>query len=343
MPGPGVHPGFVGKTLTRRRVFREDPHVPPVEPGCIFISHTDNDSEWMEALHVHLKSLERSAGLRFRSSCDIEAGEPWKRWIEAVIDVAAVAVLLVSRHYLASEIIMGEQLPRLLRARSRGLRLVPVLLGDCLVENVHELHELQFTNQNRPLEKLDKTGQNEELVKVAREIGRIMERRKVAPRTPQPEFAGIGWPPMGVAAAGPAPAQVGVSFLAAPYVLWPNRKMVSPNGNYILELTQDGRLQLFRATSASPRPIWSDGRPWWKSCRNASLEVQRDGNLVIYDNNDMRTHADVIWASNTRLGDDGLFYLAIRDSGDIVMYCGQLGAPAFPIWSSRSGRLVLHR
>ena len=256
--------------------------------------------------------------------------------------MAAVAVLLISGHYLASEIVMGEQLPRLLRARSRGLRLVPVLLGDCLVENVHELHELQFVNPARPLERLDKTGQNEELVKVARAIGRIMEGRKVAPRAPQQEFAGIGWP-MSVAAAGPAPFLEGVSFLAAPCVFRPNRKMVSPNGNYILELTRDGRLQLFRATSAAPRPIWSGGRPWWKSCQNASLEVQRDGNLVIYDNNDQGNHTGAIWASNTRLGDEGCFYLAVRNSGDIVMYCGQLGTPAFPIWSSRSGRLVLYR
>ena len=63
----------------------------------------------------------------------LQVGEAWREGIHAAITRARVALLLVSEDFLASRFINEHELPALI---NHGVRLAPVLVGDCLWPHV---------------------------------------------------------------------------------------------------------------------------------------------------------------------------------------------------------------
>ena len=81
---------------------------------------------------AQLKSLEQAGLLDVWVDTRIDAGEKWYPEIEAAMKRAAVAVCLISEHFLSSDFCTKEEVPFLLkRAEQDGLLLIPVLLSDC--------------------------------------------------------------------------------------------------------------------------------------------------------------------------------------------------------------------
>src|SRR5260370_7256716 len=57
-------------------------------------------------------------------------GGSWRSEIEAALDAASVAVLLISQSFLVSQFIYAEELPRILRRQQeRQLEVLPVFLS----------------------------------------------------------------------------------------------------------------------------------------------------------------------------------------------------------------------
>jgi hypothetical protein len=94
----------------------------------------------------------------------IEPGAKWRAAIEMPLAQAKVALLLVSDAFLASELVMNEEVPKLLAAaEAEGVRVLWVSLSPCLVEHtvigeyqavlplVHDLDELPKPQQQRAL------------------------------------------------------------------------------------------------------------------------------------------------------------------------------------------------
>ena len=83
----------------------------------VFISYAHKDDQsWLDELLSHLSWLQREHGIKIWSDRDIETGEKWHERIQAELDRAKVAVLLVSQYFLASEYISNDELPRMLQA-----------------------------------------------------------------------------------------------------------------------------------------------------------------------------------------------------------------------------------
>lgn len=97
--------------------------------------------------------------------------------------------------------------------------------------------------------------------------------------------------------------------------LEPGQKLTSPDGRCTCDYQGDGNLVVYR----DGHPIWAtltDGRA------PGSVEMQHDGNLVMYD-----ADSQPAWASNTS-GHNGAM-VQLQDDGNLVIYLdGQ------PIWSS---------
>ena len=72
---------------------------------------------------------------------NIRVGDEWHPEIAAAITRSRVALVLVSSRLLASEYIMGHELPELI---GNGVTLAPVLVGDCLWDHVPELARIQW-------------------------------------------------------------------------------------------------------------------------------------------------------------------------------------------------------
>ena len=117
-------------------------HVDANRRDLVFLSYSHDDAEWAQALTGLLKPLTRTRRLRlWVDVANIRAGDAWHPEIGRAIAQAQVAVLLVSARFLASDYIMDTELPALL---THGVRLTPVLVGDCLWPHVPELAARQW-------------------------------------------------------------------------------------------------------------------------------------------------------------------------------------------------------
>ncbi len=115
-------------------------------PG-IFVAYSHADEEWLRRLQVHLAPLARDLDLAVWSDRSIKAGANWRDEIRKAIDAAAVAVLLVSADFLASDFISKNELPPLLdSAENRGVVIIPVILRASRFSRTPELSQFQAIN-----------------------------------------------------------------------------------------------------------------------------------------------------------------------------------------------------
>src|SRR5687767_3085904 len=95
---------------------------------AVFVSYSHADRRWVDRLRVHLVPLIREEELDLWEDSRILAGKRWRQEIANAIDRAAVAVLLVSADFLASDFVASEELPQLLhKAESEGLIVIPLI------------------------------------------------------------------------------------------------------------------------------------------------------------------------------------------------------------------------
>jgi internalin A len=95
-----------------RQVWRER-----VPRSSVFISYAHKDDQsWLDNLLKSLHWLKNQYNVEFWTDRDIEPGEKWHETIQAALDRAKVAVLLVSPEFLASRYIASNELPRMLEA-----------------------------------------------------------------------------------------------------------------------------------------------------------------------------------------------------------------------------------
>src|SRR5262249_30300028 len=98
----------------------------------LFISYCHSDQHCLERLLVHLRPLQRAKSIICWSDKSIRTGDKWRTEIKKNIDDAAIAILLVSADFLASDFIVNNELPPLLvGAEARGTRILPVILKPC--------------------------------------------------------------------------------------------------------------------------------------------------------------------------------------------------------------------
>jgi TIR domain len=109
----------------------------------VFICYSRTDEEWLDRLLEHLSPLARA-----------QIAEPWSdrnigygRWFDKLvkaIESARVAVLLVSKSFLASDFINKEEIPRLLaQEQQKGTIILPVIVTPSWFEHIDSLAQFQ--------------------------------------------------------------------------------------------------------------------------------------------------------------------------------------------------------
>jgi uncharacterized protein YegL len=102
----------------------------------IFISYSRQDENILRRLLRYLELLQRENTVKIWTDAELKGGDRWHEEIEAALDTAAVAVLLISQEFLASPFICQEELPRILRRQSEGkLTVLPVYLSPSTVSS----------------------------------------------------------------------------------------------------------------------------------------------------------------------------------------------------------------
>ncbi|MBK8455110.1 MAG: SUMF1/EgtB/PvdO family nonheme iron enzyme [Thiofilum sp.] len=124
-----------------------------VRRADIFISYSHADDAWKTEIQKHLSVLQVQGGFSIWDDRQIKVGDDWLPAIEAAINQARVAILLVSADFLTSNFIARQEIPKFLERRKHdGLKVVPVVIRPCAWTRVRWLASLQgATVDNQPL------------------------------------------------------------------------------------------------------------------------------------------------------------------------------------------------
>lgn len=151
----------------------------------VFISYSHLDKKWLKELQISLKPHVREGELDVWDDTEIAKGAKWRDEIRKALGRAKAAVLLVSRHFLASDFIANDELPPLLAAAEKeGLVILWVAVSASAYLR-SKISDYQCVNDPlKPLDKLSGARRNEKLVRIAEEIY-VRAGVRVAPPPPK--------------------------------------------------------------------------------------------------------------------------------------------------------------
>jgi TIR domain-containing protein len=125
----------------------------------------------VEQLKIHLAPLARSRSLVFWDDTRISPGTDWIDEIKQALSNAAVAIIIVSPNYLASEFILNFELPNLLKAsEEQGLRVVWLAASASLYRETPLAGFQALNDPSKPLDALTGSERNRVMVSVAEKI-----------------------------------------------------------------------------------------------------------------------------------------------------------------------------
>lgn len=129
----------------------------------IFISYSHKDSKYLDRLRVHLKPLEKKGLIELWDDTKIQTGDLWRKEILIALENAAIAILLISADFLASDFITENELPPLLNnAEKKGIKILPVILKASRFEREECLCQFQALNPpNNPISNMNEHEQEE--------------------------------------------------------------------------------------------------------------------------------------------------------------------------------------
>lgn len=150
----------------------EDRTIKHHQKTNIFISYSHQDKKYLDRLLKHLKVFQKqNNNYEVWSDKKINLGDKWKNEIEEALSKASVALLLVSTDFLASDFVVDEELPKLLRKSSaEGTLMIPIILSPCLFED-SQLGEFQAINSpEEPLTAMTEAEQDQVFVNLLKQL-----------------------------------------------------------------------------------------------------------------------------------------------------------------------------
>ena len=185
---------------------------------AVFISYSHDDQEWRRKFTLMLVPLVRNRRLELWDDTHILVEDDWRRNIDNGVRRAGVALLLITDSYLASRFIMEEELPALVAHR---VRLVPVLVGDCLWDCEPLLASVQWAHdpgRDGALAAADPREVNGRIVRACRKLLEIAPAAGQPPRAAEPAWVGVVSDGVVALPQGPAGLLHGVPALPAEYL-----------------------------------------------------------------------------------------------------------------------------
>jgi formylglycine-generating enzyme required for sulfatase activity len=146
----------------------------------LFISYSHKDLRWLEQLRTHLKPLERDYNLQRWDDSRIKPGDQWLVEIEQALARAAVALLLVSPDFVASDFIDRKEMPSLLdAARNQGLTILWVPLRPISLRLFPQIEQYQAVfSPDRTLADMTAVEQDRVLAKISETIFDTIDKTK---------------------------------------------------------------------------------------------------------------------------------------------------------------------
>jgi hypothetical protein len=151
------------------------------QPEPVFISYSAEDIKFLRMLMRHLEVLENQRMIRIFTHEALPPGTLWQEATRVEISNAVAAILLVTPDYLASRVLVEDQLPQLLaRAEMEdGTAIMPLLVKPSLFFSLPHLRRFKPFNPT-PKTLIDmRAGEKERfLVSVAEAVQEEVRRRR---------------------------------------------------------------------------------------------------------------------------------------------------------------------
>lgn len=143
----------------------------------VFISYAHPDTSWLVRVTTHLSVLKKEGyNLDIWSDEQIKASQKWRDEIYKSLDKAKIGILLISTDFLASDFIMDNELPILLKyAESKGTEIIPVILSPSRFLRHEILSKFQsINNPSIPLSEMTVSKQDAVLVELTDRVEEIL-------------------------------------------------------------------------------------------------------------------------------------------------------------------------
>jgi hypothetical protein len=143
----------------------------------IFICYSHKDEKCKDELVKHLKVLVSPEELDIWQDRRIAAGAVWYKEIQAALNSADAAILLISADFLTSPFILEKEIPPLFRRRAeQKMHIYPLIAQDCPWQEIDWLAPIQARPKDgKPLDKFKKPERNTVLSAFAREIKCLLQ------------------------------------------------------------------------------------------------------------------------------------------------------------------------
>ncbi len=143
-----------------------------VKKNTVFISYSHEDQKHLQRLHVHIKPLEKKGLVDVWDDTKIKIGDKWSEQIESALSKAAIAILIISADFLASDFIIDNELPPILKkAELEGTLVLPVILKPCRFLREEHLSPFQALNPpDKPILSMTEVEQEEMWDKLSQRI-----------------------------------------------------------------------------------------------------------------------------------------------------------------------------
>ena len=97
-----------------------------------FVCYSHRDKRCVDRLLVHLAPLRKTHAFDIWSDHLLKPGAEWRKEIERSLSTCTIAIVIVSADFFSSKFIQDVELPTLLeRAKSTGIRIIPLVAGPC--------------------------------------------------------------------------------------------------------------------------------------------------------------------------------------------------------------------
>ncbi len=143
----------------------------------IFVSYSHKDQKWLERVQSAIKSMNLSGiYIDLWSDKQIKTSQVWKEEIKKALNSSVAAILLISTDFLASDFIVSEELPTLLKnAELKKTKIINLIIKPSRFKHIPSLSRFQAVNDlSKPLCKIPEYEQEEMLVKLTEDIEDIV-------------------------------------------------------------------------------------------------------------------------------------------------------------------------
>lgn len=141
--------------------------------NLIFICYSHRDEKWRREVEIAIKSMQYE-GFELDPWSDrrIKTSQKWKEEIFDALSKSKIAVLLISKYFLASDFIRNQELPRILeKASNNDLRIMNLIISYCRFDETEKLSQYQSVNPSEtPLLSFGKDKRDFYLLKLTRDI-----------------------------------------------------------------------------------------------------------------------------------------------------------------------------